>query len=67
MERICSPRSKFFPLRVEPILEGFHKKNVSLHKKWLKNGDLPIHIICWKFLTSTDIYKPYVETKFLSD
>ena len=23
-ERICSPRSKFFPLKVYPILEGLH-------------------------------------------
>ena len=25
-KRICSPRSKFFPLRVDPILKGLHNK-----------------------------------------
>ena len=33
-ERICSPRSKFFPLRADPILKGLHcpEKQTGSHK-----------------------------------
>ena len=47
-ERICSPRSKFFPLRVDPILKGLHcpGKQTGSHKsrlplqKWRKKMEV---------------------------
>ena len=62
-DRICSFRSKFFPLRVDPFFEGFRcpgKQTESYNsclcmkqwreKQWRKNGGVTIQLKMSKYL-----------------